>query len=238
MGNSASKSARTLLKDVGKAAQTLERSLQHPLPLQSLKDRYLASQNESSHESSPVSKSGKLPEGKDGMDPQVAGTSTYDASFIRSIGDLGKQIKLDSAIRPNSNSIALRQLSSRKHLFEQGEKEVTDAKSGAQIGLRHTVSPLIMTSIVREINDPRVTTKMIADTYNVSETFVSQIGTRFKVASTMLILDEKTDDNEVGHKTLTSAGTAPSAQPEDAENITSAEHDHMRQLKKRISLDD
>lgn len=238
MGNTASKNTRTLLKDIGKAVQTLERSLPHPLPLQSLKDRYLAAQIERDHTPSPIPSFNTTPEGKDGMDPTVAGTSTYDASFLQSVGDLGKQITLDPAIGLNLNSVALRQLSSRKQLFAQGEKEATDAKSGAQNGIRHTVSPLTMTSIVQEINDPRITTKAIADTYNVSETFVSQIGTRFKVASTILILDDKSDESEVGHATPISQTMATSAGHVDTDNTGSDEHDHMREKRKRISLDD
>lgn len=178
----------------------------------------------------------ELPEGKDGFDPQVEGKSNYDTDFVKSINDLGRQIN-SFEVKQNfdKNVLPLRQLNQRKSLFEAGEIEKNDSSHH-----KSTIHPQTLSSILNDIHDPRMTNDKIIKNYNLDKNFINKLN-RFRVAKTVVIMDEKTRGDEIGHK---SAGgrTLDSDSPDHLDDAHVGEESHtdrskLKNLKKRISLD-
>ena len=187
-----------------------------------------------------------LPEGKDGFDPHEAGTSTYDSQFVSSINNLGRQIHSHSAsVNVNPNSNALKQLKFRKQLFEQGENELKSHKDPKDSGdfastdmlLRTMVHPRTLGAILTDMRDPRIKNESTIKDYQLSPTFLQELGTRYKVCTNTVIIEEKTKEGEIGHKV-----TPPTASVldynEKGELADAEESERYKSLKKRISLDD
>lgn len=237
MGNSASRSARTLLKDITAASPALKRSQGTQLPPQALRDKFHASPDVSNHpDPDPVmSLQSNAPGllGKDGLDPHEQGTSSYDSDFTRSINSLGKQIvEKQQQHAPLHNSVALRQVRSRQQLFAQGEHEAKQQESGKFVGARKTVSPRTMTDIIRDSRDNRLSTDQIASLHDVSPVFVRDLGKIFKVASTVKAFEEDTAPDQLVHK----ARASKDESDEYADSGISSQR--LAELKKRINLVD
>lgn len=188
-----------------------------------------------------------LPEGKDGFDPHEAGTSTYDSQFVSSINSLGRQIQSHSAsVHVNPNSNALKQLKFRKQLFEQGENELKSQKDPKESGnniastdivSRTMVHPRTLGAILTDIRDPRIKNESIIKDYQLSPTFLHELGTRYKVCTNTVIIEEKTKEGEIGHK-ITPPTASVLDYNEKGELADAEESERYKSLKKRISLDD
>lgn len=185
-----------------------------------------------------------LPEGKDGLDPHEAGTSTYDSGFVDSINHLGRQIQSHTPnVRANPNSNALKQLKFRKQLYEEGEnelksqKEPEDGQHSSSEVLRTMVHPRTLNAILMDIRDPRINNESITKDYQLSPTFLQELGTRYKACTNTVIIEEKTKEGEIGHKIA--APTATVMDYNDKGELADAEEsERYKSLKKRISLDD
>ncbi|ODV76926.1 uncharacterized protein CANTADRAFT_8501 [Suhomyces tanzawaensis NRRL Y-17324] len=171
-----------------------------------------------------------LPEGKDGFDPHEAGTSTYDNQYVSNINNLGRQIHSHTPQHASEHSLALKQLKHRKAIFEEGEKEVQSQMDKSSNGIRTMVHPHTLGAILNDIHDKRVDSERITLDYQLHSDFVKELGTRFKVASNTVIIEEKTKDDELGHK------VAPVSQMRD-EGLDGDESERYKKLKDRISLD-
>ncbi|CAK9436076.1 uncharacterized protein LODBEIA_P06340 [Lodderomyces beijingensis] len=188
---------------------------------------------------------GNVPEGKDGGDPHEQGTSTYDSGFIDSLNKLGRQIESHEfkAATTNPNALPLRQLRSRKRLFEMGESEIKHqmaSGSGSEAELQKTmVHPQTLTAILRDLKDPRIEEATIIKDYQLTPTFLKELGSIFRVPTNAVPFEEETKENEVGHKTVPRQRKLIHEQedePRDGpESVDSATYS---KLKRRLSIDD
>jgi hypothetical protein len=230
------------------------------LPLQDLRDKFEASSSSSYHEGikldvtklkrkldkkgemvdklekkghqiNTLEKSGgmaNVPEGKDGLDPQVEGTSTYDTDFVSSINKLGRQINsFEMKQNFNENALPLKQLKFRKQLYEAGETNKLDD------AVNVSVHPQTLASVINDLHDSRISDETIVKNYNVSPEFTKNLA-RFKVAKNMVILEEKTKPDEIGHKVSTSR----MSHSEDSVGEDYVDKKKLQRLKGRISMDD
>ncbi|KAK6459452.1 uncharacterized protein RJT20DRAFT_124686 [Scheffersomyces xylosifermentans] len=192
------------------------------------------------------------PEGKDGMDPQVEGTDPYDKNYVNSINNLGKQIhsiSLEQDPLLKKESMALKQLSIRKQLFEEGEKELqsqmdphgplshsSNGGNGHEV-IRTMVHPRTLGAIINDIHDPRIDDGRIILDFQLHPNFVKELGTRFKVATNTVIMEEKAKDGEIGHRNAPPTSTE-SMSDENGELGEAMDSDRLKKLKGRLSLDD
>ena len=118
----------------------------------------------------------KTPEGKDGGDPHEQGTSTYDNSFLSSINKLGSQIKtIELNPARDRNAIALRQLRSRKKLYDIGEQQVKnqmEQHDSLQPIQNTMIHPQTLSAILRDLKDERVTNERIIEDYQLHPDFL------------------------------------------------------------------
>lgn len=150
-----------------------------------------------------------LPEGKDGFDPQVG--SQYNEKYVNSIFQLGKQIQsqsMDQKFDPNIR--ALKQLDNRKSLFEKGQQELQhqmDPNSGEngpekeQKEVKRTmIHPRTLTAVLSDLKDSRVSNSTLAKDYQLHESFLSELGDRFTVATNTVIIEEEAKEGEIAPK--------------------------------------
>ncbi|KAI5963715.1 uncharacterized protein KGF55_002595 [Candida pseudojiufengensis] len=184
------------------------------------------------------------PEGKDGRDPHEVGTSTYDQSFLSSINKLGKQIKTVE-FNPTSNdknALVLKQLRSRKKLYELGEeenrKQMEQTPESQQLQ-KTMVNPQTLTSILKDLKDPRVDNKTILKDYQLEPDFL--IGLEyFQVPTNIVEFEEESKEDEVGHKSKSNTFKSRKIDdetPDENEN-EGIDSSTYKKLQKRISLDD
>ncbi|RLV94559.1 hypothetical protein JA1_001657 [Spathaspora sp. JA1] len=142
-----------------------------------------------------------IPEGKDGGDPQVEGTDTYQKGFVNSVTELGKQIhsvEFDH-LKMNKNILALQQLKSRKTISEIGEQELENEKNSANgtSAYKTMVHPHTLTAILSDLQDPRMTPESITKDYQLSPDFLKELGDKFQVpTNTMPIEEEKPPEED------------------------------------------
>lgn len=149
-----------------------------------------------------------LPDGKDGFDPQVG--SQYNEEYVKSIFQLGKQIQsqsMDQKFDPNIP--ALKQLDNRKSLFEKGQQELQhqmDPDSSAsgpkeQKEVKRTmIHPRTLTAVLSDLKDSRVSNSTLAKDYQLHESFLSELGDRFTVATNTVIIEEEAKEGEIAPK--------------------------------------
>ena len=179
-------------------------------------------------------------EGKDGGDPHEQGTSTYDKSFIDSVSKLGTQIKtIEFDPYKDKNALPLRQLRSRKKLYDLGEQELKDLMEPTSLlneVEKTMVHPQTLSAILRDLDDPRVDNKEIHKDYQLEPDFLKKLGTSIRLPKTTVVIEEVVKKDEVGHKKV-----VPRKRHEEAEIIEDdhgLEKDQYDKLKKRLSLDD
>lgn len=247
MGNSASKQRQLGLQVSKGVSETINRTKNlKQLPPQELRDRVeqkLSEPNPATNvkfDAKALKKrlDGKqqvIPEGKDGFDPQVEGTSTYDTDFLKSINHLGKQIQsVEVKQNFNKNALPLRQLRQRKDLYVAGEKNKLDLEHD-----NTTIHPQTLTSILNDIHDPRMSEERIMANYKIDKEFMAKLG-RFRVAKNVVLMEEDTKSGEIGHKTNVARSPEYTDDYSDA-NVSEEGHiarPKLNKLKQRISMDD
>lgn len=238
MGNKISKPARKLGKTVV-SGEDLLRLLRAKLPPQALRDQFErgetqqepapeASQNASqkASQNTPQVSFDRQPQnakpGKDGMDPSA------DQGFINSINRLGRQIETHSARNPaeQHDVTALKQLHSRKQLFEKGEKEL-DSQKNDHASTRTMIHPKTLTAVLNALQDGSAAEEVQKD-YLVSADFLQNLK-RFQAARNVVVLDEKIKEDEVGPK------NAPAGRRGDETLELDPEHqERLLRLRKRL----
>ncbi|RCK63387.1 hypothetical protein Cantr_09977 [Candida viswanathii] len=181
-----------------------------------------------------------IPEGKDGGDPHEQGTSTYDNSFLSSVNKLGSQIKtVELNPARDKNAVALKQLRSRKKLYDLGEQQVKnrmeqhDLEKSAENTMVH---PQTLSAILRDLKDDRVTTERVVEDYQLHPGFLKKLGTNIRLPATTVVLEEDVDEDQVGHTKVPPQHRRDISEMQDGdENMDKQE---FTKLKKRISLDD
>lgn len=151
------------------------------------------------------------PEGKDGFDPQVGANNQ---AFINSVSNLGKSIhSSDANTGINPNFASLKQLRNRKALYERGQKELehqmdpygpasSSTMNEQNEVIRTMIHPRTLGAILNDLKDPRMTPERITQDYQLHSTFIRDLGTRFKVATTTKVIEEKTKDDEIAPKVV------------------------------------
>lgn len=179
---------------------------------------------------------GHVPEGKDGFDPQMP-----DPSFVSSIHQLGRQIQSHSVRQSNDiNVLALKQLKNRKRLFEQGQRELELQKDQTETNdtARTMVHPRTIGAILKDIEDPRVSRENILLDYQLHPDTLDALSKRFRVAKNVVVLEEQTKEDEIGHKPAQLRMEADDKMldysGELGENINS---DRLKSLQSRLDLD-
>lgn len=221
MGSAASKQRK--LSKVVTSASEITRTKVNQLPSESLREKFQTSNVPSAKEVAPTSSS-QVPSGKDGFDPHESGTSTYNDQFVTSINNLGKQIHSHSLPSKSPHSIALNQLKSRKQLFAKGQAE-------ADLKDKTVVSPRVLTSILTDLYDDRISPEEIAKEYELNEGFLKELGSRFKVANTIVVLEEKVKEGEIGHREFTK-NLGETGEGDGDDNL-----ERMQKMRERIGLD-
>lgn len=164
-----------------------------------------------------------MPPGKDGMDPQMDGTLTYDTDFISSITKLGRQIQSREQNPLDLNDALLRQLKSRRTLFELGEAQKHDHDHKKTM-----VHPQTLLAMLNELADGATPNK-VADDYNMDAKAVEGLQ-RFRVAKTVVVVQDETKEGDLGHR-KTGSGRI------EAEDNEGFDQDRLKKLKSRISVD-
>ncbi|GEQ68413.1 hypothetical protein JCM33374_g2081 [Metschnikowia sp. JCM 33374] len=262
MGSQASKPARKLTGTLSRAGDIGKASAPRiQLPSQALKDRFEnsgpePSVPESANEKAPktgdhtpksptsvnIGGSGNvsdrgIPEGKDGMDPQA------DQNFIKFINNLGRQIHSHSE-GPQGEQVnvrALKQLLNRKQLYKKGQDEVkaqleSPSGSGTAPKSRSMIHPRTLTAIIQALNDPRVSREDIVKDYSVDGSFLENMS-RFKVAETLVIIEEDTKPDEIGPKVghaVPRASTDPTLMNENGSVSETVNQDRLKELRSRL----
>lgn len=234
MGNAGSKQ-RQLAKTISEgSSQAITRTKNlKQLPPQELRDKFEASSYHDPVKLDITKLKNKLekrnvPEGKDGLDPQVEGTSTYDTDFVTSVNKLGRQINsFEMKQNFNENALPLKQLKFRKQLYQAGETNKLDD------AVNVSVHPQTLASVINDLHDSRVSDDTIVKNYNVSPGFLEKLA-RFKVAKNVVVLEEKTKPDEIGHKVSSGRMT----HTEDSAGEDYIDRKKLAKLKGRLSLDD
>ncbi|CAI5757071.1 unnamed protein product [Candida verbasci] len=192
-----------------------------------------------------LNKNQKIAEGRDGLDPHEQGTSTYDQSFINSINKLGSQIKtIDiNPIRDEKNSIAINQLKHRQILYKKGEEEI---KSHNPNEKKTMVHPQTLTSILKDLNDPKVSNETILKDYNLDSNFLKELGDRFEVPTHEVPIQDAVKPGDLGHNKLGRTldqheqEQLKKQQPhlQNDQQPDESTNESFKKLKSRISLDD
>ncbi|KAI5951218.1 hypothetical protein KGF54_004292 [Candida jiufengensis] len=183
------------------------------------------------------------PEGKDGGDPHELGTSTYDKTFVNSINQLGKQIKtIEYNPTNDQNALVLKQLRSRRKLFELGEEEnrkQMEQEPNSESLQKTMVNPQTLTSILKDLKDPRVDNNTILQDYQLEPNFLSGLEI-FQVPTNVVEFEEDTKEDEMGHKPKSSISKTRKMdyEVEDENENEIVDNSTYRKLKKRISIDD
>ncbi|EGW32306.1 uncharacterized protein SPAPADRAFT_138825 [Spathaspora passalidarum NRRL Y-27907] len=135
-----------------------------------------------------------IPEGKDGGDPHVEGTDTYQRGFVDSVTKLGKHVQsVEYNPLMNKNVLALKQLQFRKTISEQGEKELESEKNNenGEEMFKTMVHPHTLTAILSDLKDPRMTPESITKDYQLHPDFLKELGDRFKIPTTRKPIEEE-----------------------------------------------
>lgn len=280
MGSSASKPSRklasTIQKGAGDALLASRKTNVNTLPSDSLKEKYIQHNDPNNVEthlplSDPSSfrgsvaldtsklakKIGKkqeqeqvqLPEGKDGFDPHIT------QEFSDSVMKLGAQIQSHYVDpRLNQEFSALKQLRNRKNLHIRGEKENEDEMNGVPQSSRTMIHPRSLGGLLSDLRDPRVSEERILEDYKLHPDFLKELGTRFKLATTTLIIKEEAKEGEVlvqnsapsnsgevsasiSPMTSTNAG-ANGIDGDEAGQLKEIDPERLKQLRNRLGLDD
>lgn len=182
----------------------------------------------------------KTPEGKDGGDPHEQGTSTYDNSFLSSINKLGSQIKtIELNPARDRNAIALRQLRSRKKLYDIGEQQVKnqmEQHDSLQPIQNTMIHPQTLSAILRDLKDERVTNERIIEDYQLHPDFLKKLGTNIRLPITTVVLEDDVKEDQVGHTKVPPQKRRDISEMQDGDK--SMPNDEFYKLKKRISIDD
>lgn len=181
-----------------------------------------------------------IPEGKDGGDPHEQGTSTYDNSFLSSINKLGSQIKTIE-LNPvrDKNAIALRQLISRKKLYDLGEQQVKNQmeQHDSLKPMNNTmVHPQTLSAILRDLKDDKVSNERIIEDYQLHPDFLKKLGTHIRLPITTVVLEDDVKEDQVGHAKVPPQKRRDISEMEDGDH--SMANQEFDKLKKRISIDD
>lgn len=163
------------------------------------------------------------PPGKDGMDPQVDGTSSYDTDFVNNVTQLGRKVHQITMPTGNPNALPLRQLKFRKQIFEQGEAQKHNHETTKLV-----VHPQTLSAILNDLADG-TTPEKIAEAFNTTPEFLSGLN-RFSVAKKMVVIQESAKEGELNHK-QTGLGRI------EAEDNLGFDKDELKKLKLRISLE-
>lgn len=141
----------------------------------------------------------KVPEGKDGFDPQVE--TSFNPDFVNSISQLGRQIQShDVRQKMDPNTVAVQQLSNRRALFKKGQQELElqNENSPNEAVIRTMLHPRTLGAVISDIHDPRFDERRITKDYQLSADFVKTLGKRFRVAANVVAIQEDQKEGEVG----------------------------------------
>ncbi|KAG7664080.1 uncharacterized protein J8A68_002404 [[Candida] subhashii] len=187
--------------------------------------------------------SSSVPEGRDGGDPHVEGTSTYEQGLVDSLTKLGKQIHtVEFNPLLDRNNRALQQLRTRKALYDLGEQEVknqlgadktvTDGKAPSG-NLRTVVHPHTLTAIIKDLKDARVSKESIPLDYQLHPDFLKDLGDSFSVPTKTAKIEDvvKVDSGA-------SLEEEPQVNTNESEVPIQSQPERHERLRKRISLDD
>lgn len=163
------------------------------------------------------------PPGKDGLDPQIEGTSTYDTDFVSSVTKLGRQVHLILVPQGKVDALSLRQLSNRKELWDKGESQKHDHDNAKLM-----VNPQTLTAIVNDLKEGFAPAK-VADDYGLEPQMVDNLK-RFSMANTVVMIKEEPKKGELTHRT-TGLGRI------EAEDNDKFDKERLKKLKLRISVE-
>ncbi|EMG49648.1 hypothetical protein G210_5536 [Candida maltosa Xu316] len=253
MGSSASKqSGRKLAKVVSEnTTKSINRTTNvKQLPSQTLKEKFEQSQQQPEEVRSDASTNfdpkflqkklkgdeSIIPEGKDGGDPHEQGTSTYDKSFLSSVSKLGSQIQsVELNLARDKNALALQQLRSRKKLYDIGEQQLKGDMEHAvdqDAAAKTLVHPQTLSAILRDLKDDRVKDETIIEDYQLHPGFLKKLGTRIRLPTTTVIIEDDVKPDEVGHKKVPPQRRRDISEVEDEDPVL--EDQQYNKLKKRI----
>ncbi|CAH2351001.1 hypothetical protein CLIB1423_02S10022 [[Candida] railenensis] len=191
----------------------------------------------------------QMPEGKDGFDPHIS------QEFSDSVMKLGAQIQSHYVDpRLNQEFSALKQLRNRKSLYIRGEKENEDEMNGVSQSSRTMIHPRSLGGLLSDLKDPRVSEERILEDYKLHPDFLKELGTRFKLATTTLIIKEEAKEGEVlvqnsapsnsgevsvsgSPMTSTTAG-ANGKDGDESAQLKEIDPERLKQLRNRLGLDD
>lgn len=155
------------------------------------------------------------PEGRDGMDPQA------DA-FVHLLSLLGKLVQSTARRTQPANVTALKQLLSRKALYEKGQQEREE-------GTKTMLHPQTLTAIVSALHDGADHSRVASD-FNVEEQFLANLA-RFKVANNVVVVEETTKADEIGPKAGQPVRADDAFNYDETEGV---EQSRLETLKKRL----
>lgn len=166
----------------------------------------------------------KIPEGKDGMDPQA------DQKYIDLITNLGRQIHSKNVRNdgPQANVIALKQLLNRKRLHAAGQSEAQAHKDSVG-GDRTVINPKTLTAIIDAMNDPRGKNEDVLKDFQLQKDFLSGLE-RFKVAHNVVMIEEHAGEDQIGPI----KGRRQTKQKEHDVDQTEENSERVKELKKRL----
>lgn len=163
------------------------------------------------------------PPGKDGFDPQIEGTSTYDTDFVDSVTRLGRQVNLILVPQVNADALSLRQLNNRKQLWDKGETQKHNHDTAKLL-----VNPQTLSAIVSDLRDGFAPAK-VADDYGLEPQMVDNL-LRFSMAKTVVVMKEEPKKGELTHR-ATGLGRI------EAEDNDRFDKERLKKLKLRISVE-